>query len=169
MKLRLIRIYAVSIACLLSACGQGGSGVADFLGVTSPAAVLSGTAAIGAPIANANLAVKCASDTAAIVSGSATTAADGTYSISIAGAQFPCMLEVAMPDGSALHALANLEGVANITPLTEALVAALLGQEDVTAVYTNLNSTSMNVLKMVANTTNITAADKGQTAVMLVM
>ncbi|WP_420991993.1 hypothetical protein ACKI2N_027450 [Cupriavidus sp. 30B13] len=107
---------------MLSACGGGGSGDS-----AAPAAVttkVSGTAAVGAALANVTVQAKCASG-----SGSATTAADGTFTINIADAKRPCVLSAVAPDGTVLHSVVeagtDTNVVANITPLTELLTAAL--------------------------------------------
>ncbi|WP_454726241.1 MULTISPECIES: hypothetical protein [Cupriavidus] len=85
---------------------------------------VSGTAAVGAALANVVVQAKCASG-----SGSATTAADGTFTINIADAKRPCVLSAVTPDGTVLHSVveagADTTVVANITPLTELVTAAL--------------------------------------------
>ncbi|WP_370637423.1 hypothetical protein [Cupriavidus sp. AU9028] len=83
-----------------------------------------GTAAVGAALANADVQAKCVAGTA-----SATTAADGTFTLSIADAQRPCVLSVATPDGATLHSVVTpgtgTAVVANITTLTELITASL--------------------------------------------
>ena len=132
---RIVLLSAVMTAVLV-ACGGGGgdSNGASSAGTNStptqtqtPAASLkiSGTAATGLALANATVEAKCASGTA-----SATTAADGTFTLTLPqGAAAPCVLRVALPDASTLHSMlpAGAEGaaVANITPLTQLLLATL--------------------------------------------
>lgn len=117
-------------AAVLTACG-GGSGDGT---TTTPAGgsgsapvttKISGTAAVGAALAGATVQAKCATG-----SGTATTAADGTFTINIANAVRPCVLAVTS-GGTTLHSVveggAGTSVVANITPLTELLTAALAG------------------------------------------
>jgi len=129
------RLLAAAIAAAaLSACGGGGdysSGSAAGGGSTSaltPASTtaISGTAATGAALANATVQAKCASG-----SGSATTAVDGTFSLKIDNAVRPCVLSVQTPDGTVLHSIveagSGTTAVANVTPLTELVTAAVAG------------------------------------------
>ena len=106
----------------LAACG-GGGGDPTPTGPTVAALALSGTAATGAAIAGQSVEAKCASG-----SGSATSAADGSFTINIAAAALPCLLRVTAADNTVLHSLAAGSGaslVANITPLTHLVVAAV--------------------------------------------
>ncbi|WP_059411681.1 hypothetical protein [Cupriavidus basilensis] len=116
-------VLAGLAAAVLSACG-GGSGDSA---ATAPAPIttkVSGTAAVGAALANVTVQAKCA-----VGGGSATTAADGTFTINIADAKRPCVLSAVAPDGTVLHSVVeagtDTSVVANITPLTELVTAAL--------------------------------------------
>ncbi|WP_454734343.1 hypothetical protein [Cupriavidus pauculus] len=124
MKTRII--LAAIAAAALSACGGGGSDSATPAASTTPTTKVSGTAAVGAALANATVQAKCASG-----SGTATTAADGTFVISIPDAKRPCVLSVTTADGIALHSVVeagtSMNAVANITPLTELITASLAG------------------------------------------
>ncbi|WP_082079498.1 MULTISPECIES: hypothetical protein [Cupriavidus] len=79
---------------------------------------------MGAALANVTVQAKCA-----VGGGSATTAADGTFTINIADAKRPCVLSAVAPDGTVLHSVVeagtDTSVVANITPLTELVTAAL--------------------------------------------
>jgi hypothetical protein len=119
-------LFSVVAAAALSACGGGGDD-APAPGGTTPINVnVSGTAAVGAAIAGATVNVKCATG-----SGSATTGADGSFSLTVQNAVRPCVLEVAAPGGGTLHSLiasgTGTDVVANITPLSELMVATLAG------------------------------------------
>ena len=107
----------LSICMLLAACGGGGGG-------STPLSI-SGTAATGAALADASVQIKCASGT-----GTATTAANGSFSVVIPGAALPCVLE-ATGGTTKLHSLiesgAGSTVKANITPLSELLLARLAG------------------------------------------
>lgn len=128
MKLAPIAIGAAALA--LSACGGGGDSAS-----TSPATpqsqTISGVAATGAAMAGATINVTCSSG-----SGTATTGADGSYSVPVSGASLPCVLTANSSDGkTVLHSLIAGAGTigssatANVTPLTELLLAQLAGQD----------------------------------------
>ncbi len=108
-----------ALCSTLVACGGGGGGDS---GSGSTSLTLKGTAATGAAIAAGAVDAKCASGT-----GTATTAADGSFTVNIANATLPCLLRVTS-GATVLHSLAAGSGastVANITPLTQLVVAAL--------------------------------------------
>lgn len=113
----------------ISACGGGsdsGSGSA-----TPAATTFSGTAATGAAMAGATVSISCA-----VGSGTATTASNGTYTKDLTGVTLPCVLKVASADGATvLYSVttpavnSSTAQVANLTPLTQLLVASLAGTD----------------------------------------
>jgi hypothetical protein len=110
-NLRLAALMA-TLAALVACGGGSGSGGYTFTGV----------AASGAAIAQATVTVKCK-----VGSGSALTAADGSYAVTVAQGQAPCMMQASQPStGLTLHSMIE-EGsnIANITPVTELIVAHL--------------------------------------------
>jgi len=102
-------------AALLSAAilfGCGGSS-------TSSGVNVSGVAATGAAMANAKVSVNCPGG-----SGSSTTKSDGSFAVEVVGGALPCLIEA--NDGvRKLHSVASGSTYANVTPLTEQLIAAL--------------------------------------------
>ena len=106
---------------VLVACGGGGGA-----GVTAtPTASVAGTAATGAAIASGTVTLKCVSGT----STAATTGTDGSFSIDVSSVTLPCVGRVDYKDASGapqkLHTFISAAGTANITPVTELLVASL--------------------------------------------
>jgi hypothetical protein len=102
---------------------------ASAAGVTSPAAVLtvvqaaqvSGTAAQGAPITGATLTLKDSAGTTR----TATTGADGRFTVSTTGLEPPFLLQVQAGAGETLYSVsadANVSGTINVTPLTDLIV-----------------------------------------------
>ena len=135
----------------LAACGSGG-GSSD---VAPTALTLSGTASNGAAIGGATVEAKCAAGT-----GSGPTATDGSYSLSIDGGSWPCLARVAEADGTVLHTVAagsDTTASANITPVTELVVASVAGTDPATY-YAGFDSTAAATV----TSTNVAAA---QTAV----
>lgn len=90
------------------------------------------------------------------------TDAKGTFAIDALGdykALSPCVLEIVPKDGARLHSLAlSLFGVANITPLTDALLATLVEASDLSTYFTTFNESAASRLSQLANTNNIQAA-----------
>jgi len=128
MNKKLIFATAAIQAALLAACGGGGSDSSTPAdgGTTTPTALtISGTAATGAAIAGGKIDVKCAAGT-----GTATTIADGSYTVTISGGTLPCVMHVTASDVD-LYSLA--EGGsgnavrANITPLSQLVAAEVVG------------------------------------------
>jgi hypothetical protein len=111
-------------AATLMGCGGGSDAP------TPPATAsvtIAGTAAKGEALAGAAVSVKCAVGT-----GRATTLNNGTYSVAITGANLPCALKVSGTEGSVFHSVVAGTAstgtfAANITPLTEMMVAQLGG------------------------------------------
>jgi hypothetical protein len=115
----------VTVASLM-ACGGGGGDA----GSSAPSSMtFAGTAASGAAIAGGTVELKCAAGT-----GTATTGADGKYSLTLTEATLPCALRVTAADGTVYHSVQAGTGTSgsfnvNITPLTELLVAKLAGAD----------------------------------------
>ncbi|MEW9899902.1 3-hydroxybutyrate oligomer hydrolase family protein [Chitinivorax sp. PXF-14] len=115
-----LKLAAALVSLALAACG-GGGGEGDALSGT-----LGGTAATGAAIAGATIKLKDANGT----EHTATTGADGSFSINLDGLHAPLIIEVATADGVLLHSLANvgdLKGPVNVNPVTELVVQRVLG------------------------------------------
>lgn len=130
MKFRFVTTSVAMAAAtlLLASCGGGGGGDSASAGSLQ----LSGTAATGAALAGADVQVKCAGG-----SGTATTTTAGGYSVSISGGQLPCIIKVSGTSNGvavSLHSVAesgtssngNTSATANVTPVTEMIVAQLL-------------------------------------------
>jgi len=162
MKKKYLALAAIQ-AALLSACGGGGdSATPAGGGEAAPASLtLSGTAATGAAIAGGAIDVKCASG-----SGSTTTIADGSYTISISGATLPCVMHVT--SGSLdLYSLAEAGSGsavrANITPLSQ-LVAAQVAGGDPANLFANFDASAQTLLtatKVAQAISSVTAALSG--------
>lgn len=123
---RLHRLFClVPVALALAACGGGGSDASPTVEPPAPAGplALTGTAATGAAIAGQLVEAKCSAGT-----GSGTSLADGSYTVTIAAGQLPCVLRVTAADGTVLHSVATGSGAAakaNITPVSELVLANL--------------------------------------------
>lgn len=123
--------------CLLSACGGGGSSNPAPAPAPAPRILaVSGTAAVGLALGGAPVQAKCAGG-----EGATTAAADGAFRLQLSGASLPCVLRVSASDGTRLHSLALGSGeqaLANITPLTELLVARA-GRKDAASLFDQFN------------------------------
>jgi len=150
LKAGLILLSSLTLGLVLSACGGGGGGSSgtdsggtgeSAAGVTTFAVTptLSGVAAVGAPLSNAQIKVI---DAAGAAVGSATTQpSDGSYSLSLSSKSLkgPLLIQTSGLDSSGspqvLHSIvpildaAKPAMVAHVTPLSQAIVALSLGSE----------------------------------------
>ncbi len=117
----------LAAAAALAACGGGSDGDA-----TSPppaaATSLSGTAAVGAPIAGGMVQLRCSGGSAVL---EAVTGANGAWRIDTTGQALPCAVRVtggSLAAGQALHSVALTFDTTNITPLTDLIVANATGK-----------------------------------------
>lgn len=114
-----VTIASAFLSALLAGCGGGGT--------AKPAASVSGVAATGAAIASGTVTLRCASGTANAVA----TGADGGFTLDMGAVTLPCVARVDYKDGTGaaqkLHSFISAIGTANITPVTELLVANLTG------------------------------------------
>lgn len=143
----------LATSAFLTACGGGDSsdGIKDY-----PARTISGTAATGAPIANAELIFKCSGETASsIYTYFATTDSNGHYSKRVDAAYPPCVISVEFADNNGINQSLSsyakelpTDTTANITPLTNAVLSATLGAS--TSTYT-ISSSSDTLSKLQTN------------------
>jgi len=130
-------VSTVLSTAILAACGGGGSSDGPAAGPTPLA--LTGVAATGAPIAGQLVEAKCSSGT-----GTATSNADGSYTISVTGGVLPCVLKITPATGPALYSVASGTGssaTVNISPVTHLVVANLTGG-DPAAYFTAFDATA---------------------------
>lgn len=131
LKLALNGMAVAAAAVLLASCGGGGG---DHAGDDAQAALeVSGTAATGAALASASVQVKCKSG-----DGTATTSSSGGYTVTITGGALPCIIKVSGTTAAGvpvtLHSIvesgtadgSTTEATANVTPVTEMIVAQLM-------------------------------------------
>ncbi|MBX9833749.1 MAG: hypothetical protein K2X78_11990 [Burkholderiaceae bacterium] len=120
------RLLVLAAAAGLAACGGGG----DAGGGTAPppaATRLSGTAAVGAPIAGGTVQVRCSGGNLL----ESMTGANGSWSVDTTGQSLPCAVRVAggsLGAGQAFHSVALSFDTLNITPLTDLIVANATGK-----------------------------------------
>lgn len=112
----------------LAACGDGSGSATNHAETTT--LTVTGTAATGLAIPGATVTGKCKVGT-----GTATTLADGSYTLTVTDGHLPCVLQINNPeDGIKLHTVvvgieSTASATANITPLTEMATAHVLGSE----------------------------------------
>lgn len=145
---------SAATAILLSGCGgdDGGNAGAAVSSGALPAATMSGTAATGAPITNAEVLIKCVSGQTRT-----TTGADGRWSVSTTGLTLPCAARVVTSTGQVLHSFLQGPGTTNITPITELVVASAAQNPDTEAFFATFSAVSAGA-----------ASDRLQTALTLV-
>jgi hypothetical protein len=106
------------VILFLSSCGGGGGGGSSNSTVT-------GTAATGAAISGGAVTAVCSGGV-----GSAQTATDGTFTLTIsAGGTTPCLLKVVSGSTTLYSAAYSGQAIANITPITNMIVANALSED----------------------------------------
>ena len=89
---------------------------------SAPAAVVSGVAAVGAPIVNGVVTAKCANGSG--FTQTVTTNSQGVYSGSLPATSFPCALQITSGTPAiTLHSYVTSAGTINITPFTDLIIA----------------------------------------------
>ncbi len=159
---------ALSVAVLaLSACGGGDGGGGDSSSSkaqidtpATPSAVLSGTAATGSALANANVAITDGGGNAACQESTITTTALGSYTCTLkAGETAPFFVVVTDPTGNtpALVSVATTTPAAgasltvNATPLTTAIVAQLSADGNAMSVVNSKQVDAATLQQVVSN------------------
>ena len=118
-----LALLTAAAAAVVTACGGGGSS-----GTAAPVTLsVGGTAATGAAIAAGTVTLKCVSGTSTAV----TTGVDGSFTIDVGSVTLPCVGRVDYKDAAGvaqkLQTFIATAGTANITPITELIVANLTG------------------------------------------
>jgi hypothetical protein len=141
---------SLAVAALVAGCGGGDD--------PAPSAdTLSGVAAVGLPIVNGVVAVKCSSGPALA---STTTNTTGNWLVTLVSQTLPCAVQVsggsigASTNTTPYHSIAVTPGTINISPLTDLMVAQLtsanpqtwFGTPVFTSVNANAVSTALNNL-----------------------
>jgi hypothetical protein len=127
----LAQVVICGAAATLAGCGGG----ADTYYLT-----LRGVAATGLAIDGGTVDVQCVSGT-----GTATTLANGSYSVTISGGTGPCLVTVTK-DSVVLHSIAPKSStgtaIANVTPISDAIVQALVAAKGAVLVTDLVTSAS---------------------------
>lgn len=118
--------WLIWIVMLASCGGGGGGGGGGATGAT--ASILSGVAAVGAPIVNGNVSVVCASGGSPAPT---TTSATGLWQLDLSGKTLPCAIEITggtvlgVANLASYHSIATSAGNVNVTPISDLAVANL--------------------------------------------
>lgn len=110
---------------LLAACGGGGDTLELNSNDPARAAAVQGVAAVGSPVAGAEVEVRCVSGATLTT----TTDAQGAFRVTVSGQRAPCVLRVrggavdGQPQADPLYSALASFGRANVTPLTDLLLA----------------------------------------------
>lgn len=142
MKLQHLFVGAITVA-LLSGCG-GGGGSSSAPSSTPAASILSGFGAVGTPIVNGTINVICAAGSEF----SSITNSTGAWQFTLTGQTLPCAVQLS---GGTINSVANtatytsiatVVGTVNVTPLTDLLVANLVGSATPRTWFAGLSSPS---------------------------
>lgn len=109
----------------LAGCGGGGSDSTTGGTTTLGPLTLSGVVVVRAAATGQSVDIQCASGT-----GTATSNADGSYTVTVTDGQLPCVLRAKGTADGDLYSVATGTGrtaIANLTPLTQLVVASMAG------------------------------------------
>ena len=118
-------LLAILFSIAVASCGGGGGGGSS----PSAASALSGVAAVGYPIVNGTVQIKCAGGSTLTT----TTNSTGAWQVTISGQTLPCAVQVS---GGTINSVTNTTpyqsiaasfGTVNVTPFTDLIVANILG------------------------------------------
>ena len=135
-----VLILSVLAAGIGTGCG-GGDSSSGAVSLASPASTtLSGTAAVGSPIVGGGLNVVCSAGAPLMTS----TSANGSWTVDTTSQTFPCAVQVkggtvaGATNLITYHSIALNPGIANVTPLTDLLLANLAGTATPSAWYASV-------------------------------
>lgn len=106
---------------------SGGGLSSSSSGAAAQTVTLTGTAAVGAPIAAATVTAKCADGSGFL--GTVVSGAQGAWAGTVAQSALPCALQITSANPAlTLHGFVTAPGVANLTPLTDLILALAAAQ-----------------------------------------
>ena len=137
--LGIVLIFFVAVFITSCSSSSGGSTPAASTGTSG---TINGIAAVGTPIVGGNISVICAAGSPF----STTTDTGGAWQVTFSGETLPCAVEVS---GGTINGVANTTnynsiaistGTVNVTPLTDLLVANLVGTATPSTWFAGLSS-----------------------------
>jgi hypothetical protein len=151
---------------VLFACGGGGCGTP-----ATSTSTLSGVAAVGTPIDSGTIHIICAEGSALIPT---TTNSTGAWQITFSGQTLPCAVEVSggtisgVTNPTPYHSIAIITGNVNVTPLTDLIVANMVGTATPSTWFAGLSTTpaplkAITQAQMTTSLTKLSAALSGLT------
>ncbi|WP_342618568.1 Ig-like domain-containing protein [Rhodoferax sp. GW822-FHT02A01] len=144
-------LSSVLVTVSLAACGGGGgggnvgSGAGSTGGSNPTVASLSGVVAVGNPVVNAEVHVVCATGVAPPPS---RTDANGNWQVVLNGQGLPCAAEASggtvagVPNSNVYHSVTISSATVNVTPLTDLLVANMVGNPSPSTWFSSLAGSS---------------------------
>lgn len=125
-------------------CGGGGGGSG---GGSPPAntSTLNGVAAVGTPIVNASISVICATGNL-LSTTTSNTGTGGAWQVTFSGRTLPCAVELSngtingATNATPYHAIAVAAGTVNVTPLTDLMVANIVGTATLSTWFAGLTT-----------------------------
>jgi hypothetical protein len=133
----------IASSLLLTGCGGGGGGVSSSGGTPPAAITFGGVAAVGTPIAGGAVSVFCASG-ATITP--VNTDTQGKWTVTLTNQTLPCAVEVSggtinsVTNSTSYHSIATAAGTVNITPLTDLIIANMVGSATPSAWFAGLSA-----------------------------
>lgn len=132
-------VLIIFVAVFLTSCGNSSSSSSS---TPTPTSTLGGVAAVGTPIVGGNISVICAAGSPI----STTTDTSGAWQVTLSGQTLPCAVEVSGgtinggTNTTNYNSIAISAGTVNVTPLTDLLVANLVGTATPSTWFAGLSS-----------------------------
>ena len=134
-------VLILFIAVFLTSCSKSSSSSTPPAS-TGTSGTINGVAAVGTPIVGGNISIVCVAGTPF----STTTDTSGTWQVNFSGETFPCAVEVSGGTINSVTNTTNYNSIAisadtvNVTPLTDLLVANLVGTATPSTWFAGLSS-----------------------------
>ena len=141
-----MKLWGLPLLLAIGLVGCGGCGKGS--GGGSPSAntsTLNGVAAVGTPIVNASISVICAAGNP-LSTTTSNTGTGGVWQVTFSGQTLPCAVELSngtingATNATRYHAIAVAAGTVNVTPLTDLMVANIVGTANLSTWFAGLTT-----------------------------
>lgn len=158
-KIKLLWGWVLILSMGMAGCGGGSGG-----GGNPSGSILNGVAALGTPIVNGNINVICAAGSP-LSTTTSNTGTGGAWQVTLSGQNLPCAVEVSngtingVTNTIPYHSIAITQGTVNVTPLTDLMVANIVGMANPSTWFAGLKTTPAALTAITQTQVNTALAD----------